>query len=89
VGLTGGELEKVYPPPLMHASGLGLYFREGWIGSRIMQWVLVLVLSSLMIAIGWSVISKDVEQGFAVASYVLSVSTALVAMVTVLSGISE
>ena len=75
---------EVYALPEDTLIGVGLLFCEGWIFSRILWTTVVIVISSLLFSVGWSV-GRSIGEGFAVGSYMFAASMGFVSLVGLVS----
>jgi hypothetical protein len=80
----GSVSVEVYEPPPYKLWGTGLLFIEGWVLARIVWTFLVLMFSSVITAVAWSVI-RNVEQGMAVGGFLLTASSGLFGLIGLLS----
>lgn len=69
------------------AEGWGLYFEEGWDVDAVLCFAVVsLVLASLLFGICWNVLEKDIQGAFGVASYVVTLSGMIIALIVRAAG---
>lgn len=80
----GSLSAELYEPPPHRLWGTGLLFVEGWILGRIVWTFSALTFASIITAVAWSVV-RTVEQGVAVAGYLLTASSGLFGVVSLLS----
>ncbi|KAF2114702.1 hypothetical protein BDV96DRAFT_104443 [Lophiotrema nucula] len=71
--------------PVRHA----LEFVEGWNGTRIAVLGLIPCVASTMVGVLWSAMGGDVQTSFTVAGFILTVTTVLLALLAVISGIDS
>ena len=57
--------------------GWGLHFKEGWHWRTIYCLVIIIALSGLIFGITWSVLKSDIQSGFAISSYWITVGSLL------------
>lgn len=76
---------RLRQPDRRHA----LEFVEGWNGTRIAVAGSIPLVVSTMVAIVWSAKGSGVQDGFAVAGFILTAGSLLLALLAIISGIES
>lgn len=63
------------------AEGWGIYYKEGWNPKMIARFILGLLLASLVFGIVWTQVKSDIQGAFGVASWIVGVGGALLAVI--------